>query len=314
MFILLYNNAHIGDIFIGQQIVKNIIKCNPTLNINFWSPNNRFIMNDISNALFLPPVEVENNLKHFLLYNNHFIFSQMPQPNFLMINFWIAAIRDFTPGIDIECNPDLIQDATIVGLNKIKELYSVSINYTKLSKMELIPHIPSTNIDKFTYWKQQNMRKTLFYFNYTPKSYQLFPFSEPYNENHIDIINHIIKANPNILILVPSWSTEVHPNIIDCSQVFDCNETVSCENIYKLCKISSQCDYKVCFDIGSCFTFFNSQFSENLSYILHISSNPAYYNKFKTYLDSVNLNTEKYINVMCKSKEDIKTFFSLNSL
>ena len=133
MLILLYNNAHIGDIYIGQQIIKNIIHCNPTLNINFWSPNNRFIMNDISNALFLPPVEVENNLKNFLSFHN-FQFAQMPQPDLLMINFWIAAIRDFTPGIDIECNPELIQNATIIGLNKIKELYSITINYTKLSK------------------------------------------------------------------------------------------------------------------------------------------------------------------------------------
>ena len=309
MLILLYNNAHIGDIFIGQRIIQNIIKGNPDKNIKFYCPYNRFIMNDISGALFLPPPDAEQSLKAHLQNNNHFIFAQMPNPTVLMINFWIAAIRDFTPGIDIECNPYLIQEAVIEGLKRIQEQFGIVLHYDRLSKIELLPMIPFTRTDSFSYWKQQNTKKTLFYFNYSPKSGQLFPISEPHEIHHQDIVQHIVATNPDLLVVVPSWSGSEHPNIIDCSKLFDCVESLSCENIYKVHQIASQCDYRIIYDIGACFPFFNSQFSISKSKIFHVSSNTLYYAKFKNYLELINENTDEYINILCNNKEEIKTYF-----
>jgi hypothetical protein len=309
MLILLYNNAHIGDIFIGQQIITNIIKCNPDKNIKFYCPYNRFIMNDVSGALFLPPPDIEQNLKLFLQHNDHFIFSQMPNPDLLMINFWIAAIRDFTPGKSIECNPDEIQNAVIEGLKKINETHGIIINYNRLSKKELVPIIPFTQTNTFTLWKQQNTKKTLFYFNYLPKSGQTFPFPESYEIHHREIVENILKTNPDLLVLVPSWSGIEHPNILDCVKLFNCVESISCENIYKVNQIASQCDYRIVYDIGACFPFFNSKFSESTCKTFHVSANSLYHPIFKNYLESINVNTENYINVMCSTKDEIIRYF-----
>ena len=309
MLILLYNNAHIGDIFIGQQIITNIINCNPDKNIKFYCRYNHFIMSDVSRALFLPPPDVEQNLKAHLQNNNHFIFAQMPTPDLLMINFWVLALQYFTPNALLECNPYSIQEAVIEGLKKIKEHFGISINYDRLSKISLIPKIPFTQTNTFTLWKQQNTKKKLFYFNYLPKSGQAFPFSEPYEIHHQKIIENIVKTNPDLLVLVPSFSGIEHPNILDCGKLFNCVESVSCENIYELNQIASQCDYRIIYDVGACFTFFNSKFSESTCKTFHVSANLMYYPIFKNYLDSVNLNTENYINVLCHNTDDIIQYF-----
>lgn len=310
MLILLYNNAHIGDILIGQQIIINIIKCNPDKNIMFYCLKNHFIMNDISGALFLPPPEINQDLQVFLQSNNHFIFAQMPNPKLLMINFWIAAIRDFTPGIDIECDPYRIQEAVIEGLKKVNDTYGININYNRIAKKELIPKIPFTQTELFDIWKQQNNKKTLFYFNYFPRSGQPFPISDPYDINHQEIVENIIKMNPDLIVVVPLWSGKDHPNILDCNKCFDCIESISCENIYKINKIASECDYRIVYDIGACFSFFNNDFSKSKSQTIHISSNSRYYNIFKNYMQSIDINTDKYSNILCSNKEEIKTYFS----
>jgi len=309
MLILLYNTAHIGDIFIGQQIIINIIKGNSDKNIKFYCPYNRYIMNDISGALFLPPPDTEQNLNTYLQNINHFTFAHMPNPNLLMINFWIAAIRDFTPGIDIECNPYLIQEAVIEGLKKIKEQFGIALNYDRRSQIELLPRIPFTQTESFSYWKKQTTKKTLFYFNYSPKSGQSFPFPEPYEIHHQDIVENIVKTNPDLLVLVPSWSGIEHANIVDCKKLFNCVESLSCENVYILHQIALQCDYRIIYDIGACFSFFNSQFSIGKSKIFHISFNTLYYAKFKNYLESINVNTENYIKVICPTKDEIIRYF-----
>ena len=59
---IFYHIGHIGDTFHTQRIIQNIVHCNPDKEILFYSPNNQFIQNDISNNM----LEKNEDTKHII--------------------------------------------------------------------------------------------------------------------------------------------------------------------------------------------------------------------------------------------------------
>ena len=53
MIYLFYHIGHIGDTFHTQRIIQNIIHCNPDKQILFYTSNNQYIQNDISNNMLV---------------------------------------------------------------------------------------------------------------------------------------------------------------------------------------------------------------------------------------------------------------------
>jgi len=312
MLILFYNNASIGDLFMQQQIIRQVIKCNPDENIQFYGRFNHFLLNDISDNLLISlPRDFQTVLEYYQLSFIH----KFDESTF-MFNTWIWPLGDAClPRIGIECDPYLIQEAFCIGLEKYMDrLHNIRIQYTKLSRYELLPSIPATNIDKFKEWRNSiKDRKILFYYNFIPRclKYPDFPL-ENYNmeKQHIEIIEHISRLNPNLLIVVPVLAPHSNTNLIPCSRFFDTIEIVSSENLYKIGAAAALCDYSVHYDIGGCFTFFNRDFSLSNTKILHISVKPYFINTFKNYLEQVNINTDRYSGVLCSTLDKIKEHFS----
>ena len=330
MRVVLYNPAHIGDMYLNQQILIHFIRCNPTVDIKIFHEYNHYMYNDVSNNLMIKAEDYNNpvfkdfkeivlptlKLEHPDSANIHFVILNQ---NTLFINTWIGSLGAYLPGISMGTNVLAIEMGFINKIHQINKDFNLSLNYTPLPLFNLIPYIPKTNIEKFLEWKQQTNKQLIFYYNYFPGSLQDFPLTNP-AEEHADILKYMAAKYPDSYILVPNLSSNNTsvcdvsdiPNIINCSSLFDCHESLSCENIYKLTYISSLCDVSIVFDMGRCFTFYNQSFPDYKNKIIHIISadNIYYYNLFKTHFDHLMMDTSRYVGIKCKSAQEIKDFLS----
>ena len=288
MRVVLYNPAHIGDMYLNQQILIHFIRCNPTVDIKIFHEYNHYMYNDISNNLMIKAEDYNDSiysdfketiLPHMQLDNpkSSSTHTFIVNKEILFVNTWIASLGAFLPFVSMGIDVIAIQEGFINKIHSINQQFSLSLQYTPLSLFNLIPYIPKTNIDKFLTWKEQTNKKLIFYYNYFPGANQDFPLKNP-AEEHSDILKFMATKYPDYYILVPNLKSEFTsqsdlseiPNIINCSTMFDCQETLSCENIYKLTYISSLCDLTIVFDMGRCFTFYNQAFAQYKNKIFHI--------------------------------------------
>jgi hypothetical protein len=323
MRVVLYNPAHIGDMYFNQQILIQFIRCNPTVDIKIFHEYNHYMYNDISNNLIINAEDYNNSffddfkekiLPHMQLPSTHtFVVNK----DILFVNTWIASLGVFLPCVSMGIDVIPIQYGFMNKIHSINQQFNLSLQYTPLSLFNLIPYIPKTNIDKFLTWKQQTNKKLIFYYNYFPCSGQDFPLKNP-AEEHSDILKYMATKYPDSYILVPNLNSDYTPqcdlsqipNIINCSTMFDCQEILSCENIYKLTYISSLCDLTIVFDMGRSFTFYNQAFAQYKNKIIHIISTDTYYGIFKSHFNHLDIDLSRYIGVKCKSAEDVINYFS----
>ena len=319
MLLLFYNIAHIGDLFEIQQIILNIIYCNPDKNIKFYTNYNHFILNDISNNFLIPPdayslPEVHNFRQRLvnLFYENPLLNYRKVTLNdnteFVIINTCLMRLHRFKHVHEMD--PISFQESYIMQLDEIRETLGIDIKYTKLSIPKLLPYLPNTNIDLFLEWKRTNTQQTLFYFNYLPQSNQINPCKTM--EDHEEVILHLTTINPNLIILVPTFSERIKGirNVISCEESFNCVEVVSCENIYKLNKILIECDYSIHFDIGACMTYMNREFFSRKNKLYHIH-NPTqdYFKTISSLLKQIG-SIEQLYEIPCNTVQEIKDYFS----
>ena len=78
--IILFNEFHIGDVFFSVEIVRNIVKCNPHVNV--------FIMNKY-NAYYLFSNIINKSLLTPTRYNKNNISWEI-KDNIVLINMWCA--------------------------------------------------------------------------------------------------------------------------------------------------------------------------------------------------------------------------------
>jgi hypothetical protein len=161
--------------------------------------------------------------------------------------------------------------------------------------LESLPTFPDSDISKFEEWLKHNPAQTLFYFNYMPRSGQRVPFSD-----HDDILIPLCAKHAGVNFILPKTSDRLSEhiksngitNIINCSELFDCMETNTCENLCKLTKIFSLCDYSVHYDIGACFHYVNDKLHEAKNMVLHVGCNTFYFDKFASHYDPAIFNSK----------------------
>jgi len=308
MIYLFYHFGHIGDTFHSQQIIQNIIRCNSDKDILFYIPNNQFIQNDISNNLLIANDKTANIID--VLEKNHKDPYILALQCDTIITIQLCANKFINYGIDIcEMNPISYQDAIIQYLIEIENKSGIHFNYIPLSPTELLPKIPTTNIDSFLEWRKVNTQPLLFYYNYLPKSSQQNPCMT--EDEHLSVILHLLTINPDYLVLVPKYVGS-NPRIISCEKMFNCIETNTCENIYKLTKIQFLCDYSIHFDIGACEIYMNTDFFIRKNTILHFNTNGSgYADIIYNFLQKVDKVTNIFP-ITCKNSSELKDYFSKN--
>lgn len=324
MLLLFYNIAQIGDLFEIQQIVLNIIRCNPEKNIKFYTNYNHFILNDISNNLLFHSEDYSN--PEIIPSINWLVqtFYQEPEANYrmiqlptkepcLIINTCLMRLHRFKHVTEMD--PWSFQESYIMQLDEMRQKLNIDINYTKLSPLQLLPQLPATNIDSFLTWKRTNTRPTLFYYNKLRKSNQQVPCNT--FEEHEEVILHISSLNPNYIILVCKLTDGLrnNPNIISCEELFNCKEVHSCKNVYKLNKILCCCDYSVHYDIGTCMTYMNTDFYSRKNKLLHFYiEGQIYYQTLTGFLSRIMPLDARIEGIKCKTLADVKAYFSENLL
>ena len=120
MIYLFYHIGHIGDTFHTQRIIQNIIHCNPDKQILFYTSNNQYIQNDISNNMLVKNNETENiiNLLEEIHKNPYTLVLQNNE--ILTIQLGINKLINNGIGM-VEMNPISYQDAIIHFLSELKK-------------------------------------------------------------------------------------------------------------------------------------------------------------------------------------------------
>ena len=310
MIYFFYHIGHIGDTFHTQRILQNIIHCNPDKNILFYTPNNQFIQNDISNNMVVRNKESESIIDIVELIHKNPYTLVLKFDTIVTIQLGINKL--INTGFKMaEMNPISYQEGIIDFLKDIAKNCDFQLNYIPLSPREVIPKIPSTNIDLFLEWRKKNTQPLLFYYNYLPKSTQHIPCMT--EDEHMCVIEHILKINPTYTVLVPKYHGS-HPQIINCETTFKCKETITCENVYMLTRIQSLCDYSVHFDIGACMTYMNTDFFTRRNSILHFNVyGSGYVDTIREVLQNVGEITNLHA-IMCKNPSEMTEYFSQKPL
>jgi hypothetical protein len=305
--IIFYNFLHIGDTYLSQSFVKNIIDNNgDKFEYFIWCHYNDYIYtclfpnikNIRDDEIIVDKTTVNENLLNGLNY--YFI----KETNVLLINTWIGCtIYSFNSdkkmfshfykyNID-ECDVTSYIRTNAITISRIFKDTQVKINYNAVSytkdKKVTLPCFSSTvNIDDFLEFKKNNKnRKIVFLNNNFAGSGQLLPIKS--NEDYIRIIDFIIKKN--YIIFLSEYNHEIAlykmiHNITDIyftAQQFNVPINSSCYNVYYCAKVAHNCDLAIYFDTGKNFTYVNYDFIEeynsgvNTNKKIHFGVNDYYF-------------------------------------
>lgn len=253
--IILYNEAHFGDVFFCLEIVKNIVKCNPNFKI--------YIMNK-ENYYYIYKNIVNLNLLNSKKYDK-FDISWEINNNKLFINLWCNGGGIISKGI----NPESQQDRIIKIINSINLETKLKINYLKLNKFDLVPKLELSTIPKSINNRLTNFNNLIFYYNVKPRSGQ-YGKRIP---NHENIIDKLCTKLNNYLIIVPRHTENVYQNLI-CLDRDGINEKKNGESLVQYAQVASKCKHIILYHCGGSYpslTFNNN----NIFYIVlnnkHIS-------------------------------------------
>lgn len=277
MRILFFNLWHIGDTFFAQPSVKCVCLSNPDqefLLLHRYNHNlyqnipNLHIMNAQSSYLQKlqdghEPSELVNRNEMISELEHHCAqFYQAPlhfkvNDDIIAINTWIGAMFPKF-GREIECNPMKLYSAMRDIIQEVNHVYSLSLNYKEIELQYQLPnlHDGQTDVAAFKEWKRSHNRKCIFYYNYFPRSGQVFPCGR-FND-HLEIIKMVTKILPDVYIVVPRISEEVD-NVINCESFFGIQETPDCANLTQMALIADECEASVHYNVGACFYYMNTQ-------------------------------------------------------
>ncbi len=295
--LIFFNNFHIGDHLFCKSFIKQFCELNKDFDISLLINYNSFIFSDIPNLNIIISSDDKN-------YNNKSIINNTEILNIININntnyiHHSNIIKKFHPTINYFINDDIIYvnlwiasadnvenlshkiiEANIAECNKyynfiishINNKYNLNINL--INNIHEFPIIPYTNIDNFLNFKlKEHNKKIIFYYNYNPKSNQIF------NINHDENLKLLSNKYNDYIIccaIKPNYSND---NIISIEN-FDYDMNITCENVAKsyYCALNSDIIF-IC-DVGACWYYLNDEFQEKFNGIsYHISNNNNYYYK-----------------------------------
>jgi hypothetical protein len=238
------------------EIIKNIVKCNPHLNIYIMNKENfYYIYNNINNiVLFLPSTN----------YNKDNVTWEMIN-DIILINMWCG-------GGEIKSNCICInqqQNRLIQIINQINSKYTnINFKYNSLTKSELIPQLKLSKIPDSIQNKLNNNDKRIFYYNVSPRSGQ-YKKKINHNNNIIKLCNEFKEYS----IIIPKLTELTYPNLI-CLDNDGIIEKPDAENVVQYAQIARNCQHVILYDCGICFPSLVD--NNNHLYIIRFESNVSF--------------------------------------
>jgi hypothetical protein len=312
--IIFQNMAHIGDIYLSQPFVKNIIDSNgDKYDYYIHCECNYFIFTTL-----FPNINILNH--HHELYtiiqcynNRDLLYYYDKVNNILILSTWYGTFPKLH-NVPPPENLNLVEylDFYQLFIERMNIEYNLNILFSN-SPEYILPVFPKISIDTFFDLKKTVNKHFIFYYNVLACSKQPFPVNN--HEEHLEIIKYIIKKD--VVLLLPYKSDNIiHyikdngiKNIIFVDDLFNLHLDETCENIYYYAKVSLHCDTSFYFDTGRCFLYVNNDFIEtdvNGCNRYHISNNPFCYNLLNRFFYKKKFS--EYI--ACNDYNHIKDFIS----
>jgi len=289
--VILFQEYHFGDVFFSVEIIKNIVKCNPHLEIYIMNTENYYyICSNINNiASFLKPTNYNKNNVAWEIINN-----------IILINMWCEGGI-----IKSNCICSFEQQNRLIQIiNQINSKYTnINFKYNSLTKSELIPQLKLSTIPDSIQNKLNNNDKRIFYYNVSPRSEQYQNKKINHNNNIIKLCNEFkeysiiipkstqlaqcIKLSgkklpdnpPDRDIIIRNerfWQSDTvltYPNLI-CLDNDGIIEKPDAENVVQYAQIARNCQHVILYDCGVCFPSLVN--NNNHLYIVRLNSNVSF--------------------------------------
>lgn len=249
MKIVLFNPAHNGDILLTLEIVKNIIKSNPSHTYDIQLACCSFIYKD----LVCPNVTVSNYTNIWMfdknvdlnLTHNHHSTLWLYKPDTLYLNMWQILVKDNIDCLNLNDRIPFVRKL----FNEIGDKHQIYLSFNVERYEDLIPVLPDISDTSILTRIKAIDKPKIFIYNMISGNYN----------NYDALIEHVVNVYPNhhiILARAHKMASERITNVetdLDVTPSFDGKNLVICSNI------ADECDIVIFSQTGGSFFHLNKR-------------------------------------------------------
>ena len=254
--VYLHNNAHNGDVFFSSEIVKVLIRCNPTIHFKIVPCCSSILFHDIvsdnvsihdhPNMLNVNMNRMSGHMvEHDIEYIRQLSYTLLSYTNTdniqrLYINTWCLLVYK-SHCMDLRCKP--VQIATM--LEEIKNKYNIDLHFHCDDYRELIPKIPEYSLASFHIFTNPS-KESIFFYNLDGFSGQdCGRYSSSFNDN---VIKHLLVENPDKQLIIVHKTKITHPNLLTLTTDVNIEKTSCGKNLVyyaNICRLCSKVYFKL---------------------------------------------------------------------
>lgn len=249
MKIVLFNPAHNGDILLSLEIVRNIIKSNPSHTYDIQLACCSFIYKD----LVCPNVTVSNYTNIWMfdknvdlnLTHNHHSTLWLYKPDTLYLNMWQILVKDNIDCLNLNDRIPFVRKL----FNEIGDKHQIYLSFNVERYEDLIPVLPDISDTSILTRIKAIDKPKIFIYNMISGNYN----------NYDALIEHVVNVYPNhhiILARAHKMASERITNVetdLDVTPSFDGKNLVICSNI------ADECDIVIFSQTGGSFFHLNKR-------------------------------------------------------
>jgi len=266
MEICFYNMNHIGDIYFSYFFINIICKMNLNVKFLYYFINGDIFFKKIPNIERISPIEdnylnklingnppenlLNNSVLQILINNNmQSVGSRIIECNgkkILFINTWCISSNLKHEDYDIQTALNSYQSL----INIINSEYSLNLNFKINNYIELLHDIDSFDTNKNLNINEDELKDTIFVFNFKPRSLDF----------NMNVLNYnISKLSKNNKVIISTYEEifENNENIKFADKNYNIYPNPSCKNLIDLWEIAYKCKKIILVPSGSCWTFFH---------------------------------------------------------
>lgn len=254
--VYLHNPAHNGDVYFSSEIVKVLIRSNPTIHFKIVPCCSSILFQDVVSdnvSIHDHPIIWNFNKncmsKHILTNDIEYIrqlsnllvsYTNTDNIQRLYINTWCILVYN-SHCMDLRNKP--AQIATI--LENIKKTYNIDLRFHCDDYRELIPKIPEYSLASFHIFTNPS-KESIFFYNLDGFSGQDHDrYSASFNDN---VIKHLLVENPDKQIIIVNKTDITHPNLLTLTTDVNITKTLCGKNLVyyaNICRLCSKVYFKL---------------------------------------------------------------------
>jgi len=255
MSIYLHNPGHNGDVLCSSEIVKILVRSNPTIRFKIVPSCSSILFEDVVSK----NVSIQEHPVVWMLHKNE-VTPHLDEPlqyiqklhdtlisfhnGNLYINMWSFFINNNGHSMELRHRPQQMKQF----LQNIKNTFNVELQFHCEGYRDLIPKIPQLDTDFMnSFIDPSKTKRPILFYNLNGYSGQdEARYSPAFNDN---FIQHLLNENPDTQIIVVNETTHKHPNLLTLSTDVKIEKTLSGKSLVLYANICRLCD-KVYFKLN----------------------------------------------------------------